>query len=235
MDRSEGAYILLGGNVRHYKTFMLVLFFLLVICFSKVNAVVRGYSLLGRCIFLDAGHGGRDSGAISGTFYEKDMNLILTKKLERELISEGAIVYMTRDGDYDLSKSTINRKRDDLYRRVLMINSSSCDMYISMHMNASPSNRWNGIQIFYSNILKENKDIARIVTNTMRENMRNIRDIKKENGYYMYSKLKIPGILVEAGFISNSNDNYKIRQSDYQDVLVHNIVLGIENYFDYKG
>ena len=65
----------------------------------------------------------------------------------------------------------------------------------------------------------------------MRKNMRNVRDVKKENGYYMYSKIKVPGILIEAGFISNRNDNYKIRQSDYQDILVSNIVMGIENYF----
>ena len=213
---------------------MLVMFFLSVFAFGRVHAIIKGYSLLGKCIYLDAGHGGRDSGAISNTFYEKDMNLLLTKKLERELSSRGAIVYMTRDGDYDLSKSVVNKKRDDLYRRVLMINRSHCDMYVSMHLNASPSSKWNGIQIFYSNILKDNKLIAEVVTDTMKLNMKNIRDVKKENGYYMYSKIRVPGILVEAGFISNGNDNYKIRQEEYQNILVSNIAMGIENYFDKK-
>ena len=220
--------------IRQYKTLMLVMFFLSIFCFSKVNAIVKDYTLLGKCIYLDAGHGGRDSGAISSTFLEKDMNLLLTKKLEKVLVSKGAIVYMTRDGDYDLSKSTINKKRDDLYRRVKMINQSKCNLYISMHLNASPSTKWNGIQIFYSNILKENKQVADTITNTMKENMKNIRDVKKENGYYMYSKIKIPGVLVEAGFVSNPNDNYKIRQSNYQDILVNNIALGIEKYFEKK-
>ena len=64
--------------------------------------------------------------------------------------------------------------------------------------------------------------------------MQNIRDIKQENNYYMYSKLKVPGILLEAGFISNSNDNYKIRQEEYQDILINNITLGIEKYFNSK-
>ena len=213
-----------------YKRLMLVMFFLCVFCFGKVNAVVRDYSLLGKCIYLDPGHGGRDSGAISKYFYEKDMNLILSKKLERELVSKGAYVFMTRDGDYDLSKSTINKKRDDLYRRVLMINKSGCDLYVSMHLNASPSSRWSGIQIFYSNVLEENKVVADVITNTMKSNMKNVRDVRRENGYYMYSKLRVPGVLIEAGFVSNSNDNYKIRQEDYQDILVWNIALGIENY-----
>ena len=159
------------------------------------------------------------------------MNLLLSKKLAMALIGKGAIVYLTRDGDYDLSNSTINKKRDDLYNRVKLINNSNCDMYISMHLNSSPSSKWNGIQIFYSNILKENKIIASTITDTMKINLNNVRDYKKENGYYMYSKLKVPGVLVEAGFISNKNDNYKIRQEEYQDILINNIVLGIENYY----
>lgn len=215
-----------------YKTLILVMFFLSVFCFSKVNAIVKDYSLLGKVIYIDPGHGGRDSGAISNTFLEKDMNLLLSQKLAKSLISKGAIVYLTRDGDYDLSNSTINKKRNDLYNRVKLINNSNCDMYISIHLNSSPSSKWNGIQLFYSNILKENQLIAETITNTMKENMKNIREVKQENGYYMYSKLKVPGILVEAGFISNFNDNYKIRQDNYQDILINNITLGIEKYFN---
>ena len=218
--------------MRQYKTLIICLFFLSIFCFSKVNAIVKDYSLLGKVFYIDPGHGGIDAGATSNTIQEKDMNLLLSQKLAKSLISKGAVVYLTRDGDYDLATSTLNRKRNDLYARVKLINNSGCDMYISMHLNASPSQKWNGIQIFYSNVLEENKTIAETITNTMKENMSNIRDVKKENGYYMYSKLKVPGVLVEAGFISNPNDNYKIRQEDYQDVLINNITLGIENYFN---
>ena len=56
--------------------------------------------------------------------------------------------------------------------------------------------------------------------------------IENNNGYYMYSKIKVPGVLLEAGFISNSNDNYKIRQKDYRDKLLNNVVSGIEEYFN---
>ena len=218
--------------MRQYKTLIICLFFLSIFCFSKVNAIVKDYSLLGKTFYIDPGHGGRDSGAISNTFLEKDMNLLLSQKLAKSLISKGAIVYLTRDGDYDLSNSTLNKKRNDLYNRVKLINNSNSNMYISIHLNSSPSSKWNGIQIFYSNILKENKIIAETITNTMKENMKNIRDYKQENNYYMYSKLKVPGVLVEAGFISNPNDNYKIRQEDYQDILINNITLGIETYFN---
>lgn len=180
-------------------------------------------------------HGGPDSGAISKNFYEKDMNLLLSKKLGKCLNEKGAIVYYTRDADYDLAKTNNNRKRNDLYARVKLINHSNANLYISMHLNASPSKKWNGIQIFYSSLKKENKNIAEVITNTMKKNMNNIREIKKENSYYMYSKLKVPGVLIEAGFISNPNDNYKIRQEEYQNILVNNIAKGIENYFNTLG
>lgn len=217
--------------MRGYKTLILVMFFLSVFTFSRVNAIVKDYSLLGKTIYLDAGHGGVDSGSISNTFLEKDMNLLLTQELEKILVSKGAIVYLTRDGDYDLSNSTINRKRNDLYNRVKLINNSNCDLYISIHLNSSPSTKWNGIQIFYSSILKENKILGETITNTLKTNMKNIRDLKLENNYYMYSKIKVPGILLEAGFISNANDNYKIRQKEYRDILLNNIAQGINNYF----
>ena len=218
--------------MRQYKTLIICLFFLSIFCLSKVNAIVHDYSLLGKVIYIDPGHGGADSGAISNTFLEKDMNLLLSQELEKKLVSIGALVYLTREGDYDLTNSTINRKRNDLYNRVKLINNSGCDLYISMHLNASPSNKWNGIQIFYSSILKENKLLGEFITNSLKKNMKNIRDLKLENSYYMYSKIKVPGILVEAGFISNANDNYKMRQKEYRNILLNNITDGIINYFN---
>ena len=160
------------------------------------------------------------------------MNLELTSKLAVNFFNRGAMVFLTRDGDYDLAEGEINRKRNDLYQRARFINSAGCDVYISMHLNASPSSKWHGIQVFYSNVVKDNKLLAESVTKKLSSNMSNVRDYKQENGYYMYSKIKVPGILVEAVFISNSQDNYKIRQSKYQDILTNNIVDGVVDYFN---
>ena len=215
-----------------YRSFILVMFFLCVFSLGRVNAKINNYSLLGKCIYIDPGHGGRDSGAISSKFLEKDMNLTLSIKLASELVKRGAMVYLTRDGDYDLSKSTINKKRNDLYNRVLLINKSGCDMYVSIHLNSSSSSNWSGLQVFYSNVNEENKKIARYVTNNLKKNISNIRDYKKENDYYMYSKIKRPGILLEAGFISNSRDNYNIRNKNFQDKLIKSIADGISEYFN---
>lgn len=215
-----------------YKFLILVIFFICLCALSKTNAMINDYTLLGKTIYLDAGHGGKDSGAISSTIKEKEMNLTLTNLLAKELTSKGAYVLLTRDGDYDLSTSTINRKRNDLYNRAKMINDSKCDLYISIHLNSSTSPSWSGLQIFYSTVNTENKLIAATITETLKENLSNIKDIKEENNYYMYPKIKIPGVLIEAGFISNPDDNYRLRQEEYQEKLIKNITKGIENYFN---
>lgn len=214
-----------------YKLLIIICFFLVTISMPKVTAVVKNLNLLGKTIVLDAGHGGKDEGASSGQIKESKLNLILVKKLEKELISRGATVYLTREDDNDLSTTTINRKRSDLYRRAEYINKISPDMYISLHLNSSPSPSWRGLQIFYTNNNKENKEIALSLTNYLKEKLSNTREAKKDSTYYMYKHIKSPGVLIEAGFISNPSDNYLLRDEKYQNKLITLIADSIENYY----
>ena len=80
-----------------YKLLILICFFLLTISLPNVTASINNLNLLGKIIVLDAGHGGTDSGAKNGKIVEKELNLLLVKKLEKELISRGATVYLTRE------------------------------------------------------------------------------------------------------------------------------------------
>lgn len=215
-----------------YKLLILICFFLITITLPKVTATVNNLNLLGKVIILDSGHGGVDAGATSGKIIEKDLNLILVKKLEKELVSRGATVYLTREDDKDLSTTTINRKRSDLYNRAKYINDISPDMYISIHLNSVTNQTWKGLQVFYTTKNKENKLIAETITNHLKENMSNVREIKKDNTYYMYKYIKSPGVLIEAGFISNPNENYLLRKEEYQNKLVTLIEEGVEIYFE---
>ena len=217
-----------------YNNIVLFIFLIILFSFYKVEAFVKDYSLLGKVIYLDAGHGGADSGAISNNIYEKNLNLEIVDKLESELLSRGAIVLLTRDGDYDLSTTKINRKKDDLYSRVKLINNSNCDMYISIHLNSTTSTKWRGLQIFYSSINENNKLLAETINNSLIKDIKNVREIKKSNNYYMYKNITTPGILIEVGFLSNPNDKYLLKQEEYQYKLVSSITDGIVNYFTGK-
>jgi len=213
-----------------YKTLVIIMFFIFAFSLSKVYANVSDLPLLGKIIYLDAGHGGVDAGAEANNIKEKDLNLIIVKKLEKSLISKGAVVYLTRDGDYDLSKTTVNRKRSDLANRAKLINESNANLYISIHLNSTTDSRWRGLQVFYNSINSENKVLATTIYKILKNNLSNVREVKQENSYYMYKKINIPGVLLELGFISNPSDNYILRDDNYQDKLVNNIVLGIIEY-----
>ena len=214
------------------KTLIIICFFIMTFSIYKVNANVLDLSLLGRIIYLDAGHGGKDCGAISNNIYEKDINLILVKKLEKELVKKGAIVYLTRDGDYDLANKNVkHRKRSDLSNRAKLINNSDSDIYLSIHLNSTTNSTWRGIQIYYDDNNKNNLILAKTLNKEFEYFSKLTRKIKKENNYYMYKQIKKTGILIEAGFISNPNDNYLLRDNNYQDKLVNVIVKGVENYF----
>ena len=214
-----------------YKLLIIICFFLLTLTLPKVTATVKNLNLIGKVIVLDAGHGGKDDGAVNSKIIERDLNLELVKKLEKELVSQGATVYLTREDENDLSTTTVNRKRNDLYNRAKYIDKISPDMYISLHLNSSPSPSWRGLQIFYTSKNEKNKLIAETITNHLKEKMSNIREIKKDNTYYMYKHISSPGILIEAGFISNPSDNYLLRNEEYQDKLIISISEGIEKYF----
>ena len=100
-------------------------------------------------------------------------------------------------------------------------------MYISIHLNSDPSPTWNGIQIFYTDNNENNKKIAK----TIKEQLKLKRKTKELKNMYLFEKISQPGILIEAGFISNPNDRYKLKQSEYQQELSKNITEGIIKYF----
>lgn len=218
--------------MKWYKYLIIICFFVFSFSISKVYASINDFPLLGKVIYLDAGHGGIDAGAIVNNLLEKEINLIIVKKLESALVAKGAVVYLTRDGDYDLASSNVGRKRSDLYNRAKLINESDADMYISIHLNSTTSSKWRGLQVFYNSVNSENKVIAEVMDSVFRSNLSNVREVKKENSYYMYQRIKIPGILIEAGFISNPSDNYILRSDDYQEKLVNNMVNGIIKYYE---
>lgn len=213
-----------------FKLIIIICLFISIVSISKVYAIVNSYTLLGKTIYLDPGHGGRDSGATYKDVYEKDINLIMCKKIEQYLISKGATVYLTRESDIDLSTTSVNKKRSDLSNRAKLINKSNANMYISIHLNYISNSQWKGLQIFYNNKNKENEIIANKLTSYLKETSSNIREPKKENIYYMYKQITVPGVLIELGFLSNPNDRYRLTREEYQDKLAKNISNAIEKY-----
>ena len=205
-----------------YRLKMFLLFIMLILVFDKANAFMKEAPLVGKTIYLDAGHGGKDPGAYYKDIYEEDINLSIVLKLRDKLESLGAIVYLTRDSDYDLSNlNAILRKRSDLSNRAKMINSSDADIYLSIHLNSSSNTSWKGAQVFYDDINKNNEKLADIFQKSFNKYLNSNRKIQEISTLYMYKRITKPGLLLELGFISNPNERYLLNREDYQNKIVN--------------
>ena len=166
-----------------------------------------------KTIIIDVGHGGKDVGTTYKNIYEKDINLEIAKVLEQELIKNGASVILLRDNDFDLSSpNSKRRKKSDFDNRILLINNSSSDLYLSIHLNYYNNPKYSGAQVFYNKTYKENKILANIIQNNLNKD----RKIKKlDEKLYMYNKLNKKGVLIECGFLSNYRDRTNLQDINY--------------------
>jgi len=213
-----------------YKVYVFLIVILFLLGFSYVKA--NSFPLLGRVIYIDPGHGGVDPGAIYKEIEEEDINLEISLKLRDLLEKNGAIVYMTRDGDYDLSITKNRRKRSDLSNRVNMINNSNCDLYLSIHLNSESTSSWRGAQVFYDDINKNNLIFAQIMQEEFKKKLKSSRDISEVKTIYLNKNVNVPGLLLELGFISNPNERYLLRQNNYQDKINDAILNGIIKFLN---
>lgn len=213
-----------------YKLKAIIIITLTIFLLSIDLISAQRLPLLGVIVTVDPGHGGRDPGTMYGTIKEKDLNLEISKKLEEELIKNGAIVYMIRDSDIDLSSIyDSKKKRGDLYRRLLKIKENKSDLYISIHINWYENSKHRGAEVLYNTINPNNKILAEKIMEQFKTNQKSKRNIKKTN-LYMYKNTTTPGVLVETGFLSNPYERGLLRSKDYQEKLAYSITEGIKDY-----
>ena len=213
-----------------YKILLLciVLFFIESIYIVKANTL----PLIGKIIYIDPGHGGIDPGAIYKNMKESNINLEYAREIGNLLEHKGATIYYTRDGDYDLAIGSKRRKKSDLRNRVILLNNSNADLYLSIHMNSENTGLWYGSQIFYNENNLNNKKIAQAIQNDLKKNNISKRDISIIKGLYMYENITIPGVLIEVGFISNYSDRKKIESSEFMHKFSNILVGSIIKYFN---
>ena len=192
-----------------------------------------------KVILIDPGHGGIDGGAQSKTgTIEKDINLQIALKLRDKLEESGYKVYMTRDEDeglYQKGNTVREKKREDLNRRVEMKKETECDIFVSIHQNMFPQSKCYGAQVWYAS--NDNSyNLATIVQDSVKEsvNDNNKRVAKPAAEAYLILRDKYEGasILVECGFLSNPDEEAKLKSDEHQNLIVEGISNGIDKYFN---
>lgn len=214
-----------------YKLSTLLIFLIMLCTVTFVKAKNFEFALLGKTIYIDPGHGGIDSGATYKNIKESEINLKISLKLKDNLEKYGAVVYLTRTGNYDLSQiNSENKKRSDLKARAKLINESKSDLFISIHLNSDPSPTWYGSQTFYTKTNKQNKALAETIQEILKQELKTPREAKEIKNIYLFDQIKIPGALVEIGFLSNPSERKKLQDDEYQNQITNLITEGIIKY-----
>ena len=185
-------------------------------------------------LVIDAGHGGLDAGTIGidGT-KEKDINLCIALILYDFAMVSGIPCFLVRDGDYLVYGETDDKSRSDLYNRLDYINSIDNSILISIHQNHFEDEKECGMQVWYSPNDEKSKIIADNILNVTKANLQsdNTRLNKRsDSSYYLLYKAQAPSVMVECGFMSNSEENEKLKNTRYQKQIAYSILLGFSQF-----
>jgi N-acetylmuramoyl-L-alanine amidase len=217
-----------------------------------------------RTVVLDPGHGGKDPGASSNKVLEKNITLQLAKLVQAKLrrYLPDCKVLLTRSKDVFIP----------LEERTAFANTKEADLFVSIHVNAAPSDKLNGIETYFLNLatdeesmrvaarenattqrslndlqailndlmlnskINESNRLARMVQKEMLTSVRSkykVTDLKvKQAPFYVLIGARMPAVLCEVGFVTNSNERSRLSSEAYLNLLADGIAKGIVKYND---
>lgn len=187
------------------------------------------------CIVIDAGHGGADPGKVGiNDALEKDINLNIALLLKQFLQAEDIEVVMTRktgEGLYDENAS--NKKVQDMKRRLEIIEQAKPELTVSIHQNSYHEEYVKGAQVFYYKTAGKSKQLAEILQEQLNSmDTENTRKAKGNDSYFLLTKTSVPIVIVECGFLSNTEEAELLSDALYQEKLAWNIHMGIMRYLN---
>ena len=217
-----------------------VLFFSSFVIKENIGYVNTSASNILPVIIIDAGHGGFDGGASTADgFPEKDINLSISLYLKDYLELFGFKTILTRSSDASLEDdglTTIRKKKtSDIHNRMKIMSETDNAVFLSIHQNFYPVEKYSGMQVFYSpHLSNESSFLAQCIQDSTVELLQpeNDRQIKEcgTSVYLIYNAQK-PACLVECGFLSNKEEADMLKSGEYQKQVAFCIATGVKKYF----
>jgi N-acetylmuramoyl-L-alanine amidase len=175
-----------------------------------IESTPRSYPI----VVIDAGHGGEDGGAIGiNGCIEKDINLSIAKSLYETLSASGIECVLTRSEDillYDRTQDYEGRKKAlDMKARLEIVNKYDNAIFVSIHQNSFPIEKYNGFQAYYSSNSEASQRLAITIEEGIKNSLQpnNKRVAKASEGkIYLLDNLYCPAVLLECGFLSNTDE-----------------------------
>ncbi len=174
-------------------------------------------------VWLDAGHGGKDPGALGNGLKEKDITLAITKKVGNELKRHGIKVGYTRTTDKTVA----------LNRRGPLANNFNADVFVSIHTNAFGKSNAQGVETYSFPNSSKGRNLAKDIHNEVvkAKLYTKNRGLKTAN-FAVLRQTRMAAALIETAFITNKADSklLKNKQNDFATAIVKGILkhLGIK-------
>ena len=185
-------------------------------------------------VIIDAGHGGEDGGTSGKNgILEKELNLDIAKKLNALFGAAGVNTVMTRSDDrllYDpLSDYKGRKKILDMQKRLKIAYEYENAIFISIHMNSFPEEKYSGLQVYFSKNNAESERLAKSVQRTTAFYLmpKNNRKIKLGKDIFLLDRISSPAILIECGFLSNTKECELLCTEEYRNELAFWIFYSI--------
>ncbi|MGG4146675.1 N-acetylmuramoyl-L-alanine amidase [Paenibacillus algorifonticola] len=185
-------------------------------------------------VLIDAGHGGIDGGATAGGVVEKDINLAVAKKLYLLLNSQGITAVLNRTDDYALSDDNRwhisgSRHRRDLSQRRQLTEEIPTQLLVSLHVNSAPDRSERGPLVLHQSS-GESALLAFCIQDTLNRQQRTRFLPREGKPFYLLRRVYQPAVIVEMGFVSNSDDRTMLTDPREQLHIASAIASGIRQY-----
>ncbi len=188
----------------------------------------------GKKIVIDPGHGGGDPGAKSPVgLLEKNINLDVALRLKKHLSRVGVYCIMIRETDRDFFDAPYEsqlKKRRDLIHRTQMANQSGADLFLSIHANSFPQIIYRGAQTFFNPKNQSSRRLAQAVQHYLVKKLGPNNRRPKPGDFRVLNDIKMPGITIEIGFLSNPEEARLLSESQYRERIAEAIYHGIIAY-----
>ncbi len=222
---------------------LLLVFGVAVFCTNNDKTEMVNSSVIQKPqIILDAGHGGFDGGAVAndGTT-EKNINLNICLMLKEMLTQNGYDVILTRSDDASTETITdgsiAQKKKSDLNARLKLMKKYPDSIFVSIHLNKFTTSAASGAQVFYSGNYDTSLKLANCLQNSVVSLLQpeNKRVCKKAtSSTYLLHNATVPAVLVECGFLSNTQELKLLKEEEYQNKIAFCIFCGITEFFQNK-
>lgn len=191
----------------------------MVTTFSENASIPRS-----RCIIIDPGHGGMDGGTVSCSgLPESRYNLEIALRLEDLMHLLGFETKIIRKDDRSVfteGETIAQKKVSDLKERLRIVKETPNALFLSIHQNHFPDPKYWGAQVFYPRT-DGSQELADQVQAALRSGLDpgNRRQAKKCSGVYLMERIPCTGLLIECGFLSNPQEEAKLRDKAYQQKI----------------